>query len=109
MLDLFIHNAYAAEAPARGTGLETLLLLGAMVIVFYFLILRPQTKRAKLHRQLVAGLQKGDEVIINSGIAGKITAVGEQFISLEIDNKVVIKVQKDSAASVLPKGTLKAV
>ena len=109
LLDLLVNHAHAAEAPAQGSGIETLILLGGMALIFYFLILRPQSKRAKMHKQLVANLQKGDEIITNSGIAGEITDLNEQFVSLQVDSKVVIKVQKESVASVLPKGTLKAV
>lgn len=110
MLDFFISTAQANEATVKGgSGIQTLILLGVMLVIFYFLILRPQSKRAKQHKQLIASLQKGDEIISNSGISGKITEVGAQFIGLQVDDKVVIKMQKDTVASVLPKGTLKEV
>ena len=110
MLNILINTAHANETSAQGGGgIQTLILLGVMLVVFYFLVLRPQSKRAKQHKQLIAALQKGDEVISNSGIVGKITEVGDQFVHLQVADKVVIRVQKDTIASVLPKGTLKAV
>ena len=110
MLNILINTAHANETATQGGGgIQTLILLGVMLVVFYFLVLRPQSKRAKQHKQLVAALQKGDEVISNSGIAGKITEVKDQFVHLQVADKVVIRIQKDTIASVLPKGTLKEV
>ena len=76
---------------------------------FYFLLLRPQNKRAKEHKQLVDGLAKGDEVVINGGLMGRVTSVDEQFAQLEIAKDVLVKVQKSAISASLPKGTLKAI
>jgi preprotein translocase subunit YajC len=73
----------------------------------YFTMIRPQMKRQKEHRDLVASLSKGDEVVTNGGIAGRIDEVGENFVSVEIAPNVKIKVQKSAIQQVLPKGTLK--
>ena len=86
-------------------GLMPLVLL---FVLLYFLMIRPQAKRAKEHRNMLQALQKGDEVVTSGGTLGKVTNVGEQFITLEIAPNVEIKVQKPSVQTVLPKGTIKS-
>ncbi|GAB5604543.1 preprotein translocase subunit YajC [Sideroxyarcus sp. TK5] len=107
--ELFISNAYAegAAAPAGGGFMEFLPLI-ALLAVFYFLILRPQQKRAKEHAALVAALQKGDEVVTIGGVLGKITKVGEENVMVEIADGVEMQVQKPAVQTVLPKGTIKS-
>jgi preprotein translocase subunit YajC len=107
---LFISNAYAeGAAPApQGGGIMEFLPLIALLAVFYFLVLRPQQKRAKEHKALLEALQKGDEVITAGGILGKVSKVGDDNASLEIAENVVIQVQKASIQNVLPKGTIKS-
>jgi preprotein translocase subunit YajC len=78
-------------------------------IVFYFLLIRPQTKRAKEHRAMVAALEVGAEVVTSGGILGRVTELGEQFVTVEIANGVQVKVQRHTISQVLPKGTLKSV
>ncbi|KZZ73696.1 preprotein translocase subunit YajC, partial [Oleiphilus sp. HI0130] len=80
---------------------------GGFILIFYFLMWRPQSKRAKEHKNLVSSLSKGDEVVSSGGIAGKITKVSEDFISVEVSEGVELKIQKVAVSSVLPKGTLK--
>ncbi|WP_408953101.1 preprotein translocase subunit YajC [Lysobacter sp. Hz 25] len=115
LLDLLIAPAYAqataGAAPAPGGFLGSaggfvlpLILIGVM----YFLIFRPQMKRAKEHRGMLEKLAKGDEVLTNGGIAGTVTDIGENFITVEIAANVRIRVQKGAIANVLPKGTLKS-
>ncbi len=77
-------------------------------VIFYFLLIRPQMKRAKEHRNLVAELSVGDEVVSNGGLLGKITDVGESFVTVEVADKVKVKLQKQAVASVMPKGTVKS-
>jgi preprotein translocase subunit YajC len=84
--------------------LVPILLLGVM----YFLMIRPQMKRQKEHRAMLEKLAKGDEVLTNGGIAGTVTDIGENFITVEIADNVRIRVQKGAIANVLPKGTLKS-
>ena len=98
--------APAAGAPA-GTGFEWVFLVGFLVI-FYLMIWRPQAKRAKEQKNLLGGLQKGDEVVTSGGIAGKITKVGDTYVGVEIADNVEIQLQKPAVAMVLPKGTLKS-
>lgn len=111
-MSFFISDAMANAAPAGqppgGDPMTTLIFFGGMILIFYFILIRPQSKRAKEHREMVANLSKGDEVVTNGGLMGKITDVGEQFVSLEIADNVQVKVQKQAVGNVLPKGTLKA-
>ena len=76
--------------------------------VFYFFIIRPQSKRAKEHRNMLSALAKGDEVVTAGGMAGRVDDIGEAFVSVEVANNVKVKVQKHAITAVLPKGTLKA-
>jgi preprotein translocase subunit YajC len=106
-LDFFISSAYAQDAGQPG-GLMSFLPLIVIFIIFYFLLIRPQMKRAKEHRKLVAELANGDEVVTNGGLLGKITNVGESFVTLELADNVKIKVQRQAITSVMPKGTIKS-
>jgi len=78
-----------------------------MFVILYFLMIRPQLKRAKDQKTMMAALQKGDEVVTQGGIAGKITKVGENYINVEIANNTEVVVQKNSIQTLLPKGSLK--
>ncbi|WP_246261698.1 preprotein translocase subunit YajC [Azoarcus taiwanensis] len=84
-----------------------LLPLILMFVILWFLMIRPQMKRAKEHKNMVAALAKGDEVVTQGGVAGRITDLGDNFVHLEVADKVNIVVQRPSIATVLPKGTLK--
>ena len=106
-MDFFISNAYAQDAAAQG-GLLSFLPLIVIFAVFYFMLIRPQMKRAKEHKQLVSQLGKGDEVITNGGILGKITDVSDAFVTLELAENVKIKVQRQAVANIMPKGTIKS-
>jgi len=108
---VLISNAYAQAADASqtvaGNGLMNFLPLIAMFAVLYFIMIRPQMKRAKEHKTMVDALGKGDEVITGGGIAGKVTEVGDNFVQVEIAANIVVAVQKQTITAVLPKGTLK--
>ena len=84
-------------------------LLGGLFLFMYFVIIRPQRKRAKEHQELAAGLSKGDEVVMNSGLLGKITAVDDAYITVSAGTNVELKFQKTAVHAVLPKGTIKAI
>ena len=103
----FIASAYAQDAAPQG-GLLSFLPLIVIFVVFYFLLIRPQMKRAKEHKQLVSQLATGDEVVTTGGILGRVTHVGDSFITLELADNVKIKIQKHAVASVMPKGTIKS-
>ena len=107
LLDFFISSAHAQDAAPAG-GLMSFLPLIVIFIIFYFLLIRPQMKRAKEHKQLVGQLGKGDEVVTNGGLLGRITDVGESFVTVELTDNVQIKVQKHAIASVMPKGTIES-
>ncbi|WP_414649122.1 preprotein translocase subunit YajC [Dyella sp.] len=100
--------AQAAPAAGAPNPIMTFLPLILLFVVFYFLMIRPQMKRQKEHRNMVSALSKGDEVVTNGGIAGKVEEVGESFITVEIAPNVKIKLQKGAVQQVLPKGTLKS-
>jgi preprotein translocase subunit YajC len=107
-MDFFITPALAqAAAGSTANTLTTLLPLVLIFVVFYFLLIRPQTKRAKEHREMVAKLAVGDEIVTTGGILGRIGEVHDQFISLEIDSGVAITVQRFQVAQLMPKGTFK--
>ena len=99
-------HAQAAAAPSGG-GYEQIFIMIAMFAVLYFIMIRPQQKKAKEHKALVEALAKGDEVITSSGIAGRIAKVTDDFVTVTIAENVDIQMQKVAVAVVLPKGTLK--
>ena len=107
MLDFFLSPAYAQGAAQQPNPILQFLPLGVLVIVFYFMLIRPQMKRSKEQRQMLGALAKGDEALTSGGMAGKITTIGENYVTLEVADGVTIKVQKAAITSVLPKGTLK--
>ncbi|MGE0355965.1 MAG: preprotein translocase subunit YajC [Burkholderiales bacterium] len=98
--------AQAAGAPAQGDTLMSLLPIILMFVILYFLMIRPQMKKAKEHKTMLEGLQKGDEVVA-VGIVGKITKINDNYVGLEVADNVVIQVQKQAVNQLLPKGTLK--
>jgi len=111
LLDLLIPLAHAQGAPAPAAGGEPFSPLILMLVffgVFYFIVLRPQMKRAKEHRQLLTALAKGDEVVAAGGLLGRVVEIGDAFVTLELADNVEIKVQKAAISAVLPKGSLKS-
>lgn len=112
-MSLFISEALAEGAPVAGAqpggGFEMFIMLGGFLIIFYFMLWRPQSKRQKEHKQLLEALSKGDEVVINGGLMGKVTKVDEEYAAIEIANNVEVKIQKSAVAATLPKGTLKQI
>jgi preprotein translocase subunit YajC len=106
-MSFFISDAMAQAAGGSGAGLEGLILPIGLIIMLYFLMIRPQMKRTKEQKKLVESLAKGDEVQAEGGLMGKITDLGENFIKLEIADGVEVKVRRQAIAAVMPKGTLK--
>ncbi|MDP0587811.1 MAG: preprotein translocase subunit YajC [Candidatus Endonucleobacter bathymodioli] len=107
-----------AHADADGSGVAALagpgmigqmVMLGGFVLVFWFLIWRPQSKRSKEHKNLLASLSKGDEVVTTGGMLGKVTNVTDEFLTLQVAEGVELPFQKGSVAATLPKGTIKAI
>jgi preprotein translocase subunit YajC len=106
---VFISPAYAQAAPAGGGGYEQILLLVGMFAVMYFLLIRPQMKRAKEQRAMVEALQKGDEVVAAGGLIGRVTKLSEQYLTLEVAPNTEVVMQRNAVQVVLPKGTIKSV
>ncbi|MDD2916099.1 MAG: preprotein translocase subunit YajC [Gallionella sp.] len=107
---MFISNAYAeGAAPVQGGGFMDFLPLIVLVVVFYFLILRPQSKRAKEHKAMVEALQRGDEIVTMGGEVGSVTKVYEQYVGVEIAENIEVTLQKSAIQLVLPKGTIKSI
>jgi len=109
-MSFLITDALAAAAPAAGQPdmLQGLLPFILILPLFYFLLIRPQTKRAKELKQMISSLAKGDEVVTSGGLLGRVTEVGENFVAVEIADGVQVKVQKSAVAGLMPKGTIKA-
>jgi len=103
----FIQDAYA-QAEGQGNPLLSILPLVLIFGVFYFLLIRPQNKRQKEHKELVANLAVGDEVVTGGGILGKVTEVKDQFVSVQVADGMVLKVQRHTIGAVMPKGTVKS-
>ena len=101
---IFLPVAQAAPAPGMGTFLLPI----ALIAVMYFLMIRPQMKRQKEHKAMLEKIKRGDEVLTNGGIAGTVTDIGDNFITLEVADNVRIRVQKGAVGNVLPTGTLKS-
>jgi preprotein translocase subunit YajC len=106
-MSFFIADAMAQSASPQGAGLGALLFPILLIVIFYFLLIRPQTKRAKEHKQMVEALKKGDEVVTTGGLLGRVTEVGENFMQLEVAEGIQLKVQKQAVGSLMPKGTAK--
>jgi len=108
-MDWLISSAWAQAAGGSApNAFVQLLPLVLIFVVFYFLLIRPQAKRAKEHKAMVAALAGGDEVVTSGGMLGKVTEMGDQFLTVEIADGVRIKIQRHTIASVLPKGTIKS-
>ena len=109
-MDLLISSAFAQAAPGAAPANPLVSFLPLIVIfgIFYFMLIRPQMKRAKEQRAMVAALSKGDEVLTNGGLLGRIDDISEQFVSLEIAAGVIVRMRRDAVSAILPKGTLKS-
>lgn len=108
-LDLLIAPAYAQAAASQGPSLmSTLAFPVILLLIMYFLMIRPQMKRTKEHRAMLEKLSVGDEIITNGGIAGTVRAIGDSFLTVEVADRVEVRVQKGAVGNVLPKGTLKS-
>lgn len=112
LLSFFVSNAHAdtavAGAPQQSSNMSFIILMALMFGMMYFVIWRPQSKRAKEQRDLLSSVAKGDEVMTTGGLYGRVAKINEQNITLTIANNVDIMMQKSSIVSVLPKGTLKS-
>ncbi len=104
-----ISEAWAQGAPAAPANqYGFMFMMVAFVIIFYFMLIRPQQKKAKEHQAMITRLAAGDEIVTTGGILGKVIEVGDSFLTLEVADGVRLKVQKIQVASLMPKGTLKS-
>lgn len=109
-MNFLISDAWAQGAPAgqpAGGGMSGLLFMVVIFVIFYFMLIRPQQKRVKEHKKMVEALAKGDEVLTNGGVLGKIVKLGDDFVDVEIASGVTVKVQRQAVSGLLPKGTIK--
>ena len=109
-MSFFISDAIADAGTAAAQSpdpLASLILPIGLVVLFYFFLIRPQSKRQKEQKQMIADLQKGEEIITSGGILGKITNINDNFITLEIAKDVSIRIQKAAVQTIMPKGTIK--
>lgn len=107
-LSLMALPALADAAAEQPSGFQSMLPLLIIIVVFYFMLIRPQMKRNKEHRKLVDEMAVGDEVVTNGGLLGKISKLNEQFVQITISQGVDVSVQKQAIANLVPKGTVKA-
>ena len=107
-MNWFIQDAWA-QAEGQPDPLISFLPLILIFVVFYFFLIRPQNKRQKEHREMVANLGVGDEVVTAGGVLGKITEVKEQFVTVEVADGVQLRVQRHTIGAVMPKGTVKSI
>jgi preprotein translocase subunit YajC len=110
LTDLMITSAHAQAASASGFGGDAMAFLPmiAIFVVFYFLLIRPQQKRAKETKAMLEALQKGDEVVTAGGVVGRVTKLTDQYASIEVAPNTEMTVQRQAIAQLLPKGTIKA-
>jgi preprotein translocase subunit YajC len=108
-MDFLISSAYAQTAAGSPqAGLMQFLPIVVLFVAFYFLLIRPQTKKAKEHRDMVAKLAVGDEVVTSGGILGRVTKIDDTFVTVEIARDVAIQVQRFQVSQQMPKGTYKS-
>lgn len=108
-MSFFISDAYAQATGGAPDPFMQMLPLLFIFVLMYFMVIRPQMKKAKEHRAMVEALSKGDEVVTNGGIAGRVIELGDAFATVEIAPNTQIKLQRSAIAAVLPKGTLKSI
>ena len=109
-MSFFISDAMAdgAAAAPQGGGLQLIIMMAIFFGIMYFMIIRPQQKRAKEHRELINSISKGEEIIAGGGIIGKVVNLGDNFIEMSVAEGSTIKVQRQAVSAVMPKGTMKS-
>lgn len=108
-MSFFTSDAVAAAAPSQGSPYSLVIMLVVFGLIFYFMILRPQQKRAKEHKKLMDSIAKGDEVLTTGGLVGRVTKVAESgYVAIALNDTTEVVVKRDFVAAVLPKGSMKA-
>jgi len=106
-MSFFISNAWAEGSEAQSAGIESFIPLIVIFIIFYFLLIRPQSKRAKEQKNMIAALAKGDEIATSGGMLGKIIEIDDNFMTIEIAKDTQVQMQRNAVSTLLPKGTIK--
>jgi preprotein translocase subunit YajC len=110
VMSFFINDAMAQTAAAgQGNPIMSFLPLVILFVIFYFLLIRPQQKKAKEHKNMVESLQKGDEIVTTGGLVGKVTEISDGFLTCKLAENVEVKLQRHAVSTVLPKGTIKSI
>jgi preprotein translocase subunit YajC len=111
-MSFFIEDAFAegtAAAAQQPDVMSQLLVFGGIFLIFYLLFIRPQNKKIKEHRQMVDALQKGDEVVTQGGVLGKIVGLHDSFVTIEVSREMNLTIQRSAVAAIQPKGTIKGI
>ena len=106
-MSIFFENAWAQGSAAGGDSFLSFLPLIIIFVVFYFLLIRPQSKKQKEHKEMISTLEVGNEVVTAGGVLGKIKEINDQYVQLQISENVIIKVQRHTIGALMPKGTIK--
>lgn len=107
-MNFFISDAWAADPAPGGGGIQLIIMMAIFFGIMYFMLIRPQQKRAKEHRELLDSLSKGDEVVTGGGLLGKVTNLGENYIEISVADNTTLKIQRQAIGAVVPKGTMKS-
>ena len=111
-MSFLINDAMAAANTASAepaSGLFSFVMIAMIFVLFYFMLIRPQNKRAKEHRDMINSLKKGDEIVTSGGLLAKVTALEEQYVTIKLAEGIEIKMQRNAVSAILPKGTLKSI
>ena len=106
-MSIFFENAWAQGGATGGDSVLSFLPLIIIFVVFYFLLIRPQSKKQKEHQEMISSLEVGNEVVTAGGVLGKIKEINDQYVQLQISESVIIKVQRHTIGALMPKGTIK--
>jgi len=106
-MSIFFENAWAQDSASMGDSFLGFLPLIIIFVVFYYLLIRPQSKKQKEHRETISSLEVGNEVVTAGGVLGKIKEINDQYVQLQISENVIIKVQRHTIGALMPKGTIK--
>lgn len=107
LIPFLMTPAFAQAGEVQSPWMQTLFMIVPMVLIFYFFIIRPQNKRMKEHKSLLESIKPGNEVLLGSGIVGRVKQFGENYVEIEIANNVTVRVQRQSIVALLPNGTMK--
>lgn len=106
-MNFFISDAYAQASAPGGTDYAGFIFPVLILVVFYLILIRPQSKRQKEHKQMMEGLVKGSELVTNGGLLGKVVSVDENFVKIEVADNVQVQIQRSAIGSLMPRGTYK--